>query len=331
MTAIRAELAGFVAPGWGEDGRLLFDVSDPATMGWARSHAVQIADARTLQAAAASAAEQFERHGFALLPHRTAVTDWDAAPGPAPELFPVLMNREKLRPSLAGALPHRQTGPTLAGSALADSEVARIYFPEIEALVHERLLPGRPVMVQQFTPPLRRGRDTRMPAYGRGVHQDFGLTPDDYVESVEAYTSPEVGRLWHDGWSREDVEGFMVIDFWRTTNMDGPLAHMPLALCDPACVDLADVVPTGLVNFSPTGRPTNNLGLRWRKDQRWRFYPGMREDEVLAFKLFEARKDDAGPVVRGCFHAAFADPGAPQDAQPRQSCEHRVAVWLLNA
>lgn len=297
MTAIRAELAGFVAPGWGEDGRLLFDVSDPATMGWARSHAVQIADARTLQAAAASEAEQFERRGFALLPHRTAVTDWDAAPGPA----------------------------------LADSEVARIYFPEIEALVRERLLPGRPVMVQQFAPPLRRGRDTRMPAYGRGVHQDFGLTPDDYVESVEAYTSPEVGLLWRDGWSREGVEGFMVIDFWRTTNMDGPLEHMPLALCEPASVDLADVVPTGLLNFSPTGRLTNNLGLRWREDQLWRFYPGMREDEVLAFKLFEARKDDAGPVVRGCFHAAFADPGAPQDARLRQSCEHRVAVWLLKA
>jgi hypothetical protein len=209
--------------------------------------------------------------------------------------------------------------------------VARIYFPEIEALVRERLLPGRPVRVQQFAPPLRRGRDTRMPAYGRAVHQDYGLTPDDYVESVEAYTSPEVGALWRDRWSREDVEGFIVIDFWRTTHMDGPLEHMPLALCAPASVDLADVVPTGLLNFSPTGRPTNNLGLRWRQDQRWWVYPRMREDEVLAFKLFEARKDDAGPVVRSCFHAAFADPGAPQDAQPRQSCEHRVGVWLLKA
>jgi flagella basal body P-ring formation protein FlgA len=35
------------------------------------------------------------------------------------ELFPVLMNREKLRLFFAGALPHRQTGATLAGSALA--------------------------------------------------------------------------------------------------------------------------------------------------------------------------------------------------------------------
>lgn len=297
MTAVRADLAGFVAPGWGEDSRLLFDIHDATTMGWSRRHEVQIGDARALQAEAATEAEQFERHGFALLPHRTAVTDWDAPRGPA----------------------------------LAESEMARVYFPEIEALVRERLLPGRRLAVQQFTPPLRRGRNTAMPGYGSGVHQDFGLTPDDYVEAVLAWAPPEAAPRWREGWARDSVEGFMIIDFWRTTNMDGPLQHMPLALCDPASVDLADIVPTGLVNFSPTGRPTNNLGLRWRADQSWWFYPGMKEDEVLAFKLFDARKNEASPVVRGCFHAAFADPGAPEGARPRQSCEHRVSVWLLKA
>jgi xylan 1,4-beta-xylosidase len=38
---------------------------------------------------------------------------------PRLEHFPVLMNREMLKPFFAGALPHRQTGPTLTGSALA--------------------------------------------------------------------------------------------------------------------------------------------------------------------------------------------------------------------
>lgn len=299
MPTVSAELGGFVAPGWGEDSRLLFDIRDATTFGWARKHEVEIGDARALQAQAASEAAQFARRGFALLPHRTAITDWDAPRGPA----------------------------------LAGGEMARVYFPEIEALIRERLLPGRRMIVQQYTPPLRRGRDTAMPAYGGGVHQDYGLTPDDYVESVEAWAPPEThaASRWREGWAREGVEGFMIIDFWRPTNMDGPLEHMPLALCDPASVDLADVVPTGLVNFAPNGRPTNNLGLRWRDGQSWWFYPRMRQDEVLAFKLFEIRKDDAAPAVRSCFHAAFADPGAPQDAQPRQSCEHRVAVWLLAA
>jgi hypothetical protein len=297
MADVDAHLAGFVAPGWGEDGRLLFDLRDPASMAWGRRHPVRIRDARALQAKAASEAEQFARCGFALLPHRTAVTGWDAP-----------------------------RGPDLAGS-----EMARVYFPEIEAIIRERLLPGRTVMVQQFTPPLRRGRDTATPGYGSGVHQDFGLTPDDYIDSVEAWASPEAAVRWREAWGHEGVEGFMVIDFWRTTEMGGPLEHMPLALCDPASVELADVVPTGLLNFSPTGRPTNNLALRWREGQSWWFYPGMEEDEVLAFKLFEIRKDAPEPAVRSCFHAAFADPRATEDARPRQSCEHRVMVWLLQA
>jgi hypothetical protein len=161
------------------------------------------------------------------------------------------------------------------------------------------------------------------------VHQDFGLTPDDYAEAVACWAPPGAVEGWRAGWAREGVEGHMVIDFWRTTNMGEPLKHMPLALCEPASVDLADVVPTGMLNFAPSGLPTSNLGLRHATSQRWWVYPDMVEDEVLAFKLFDARKDDAAPVVRGCFHAAFEHPDTPETARPRQSCEHRVSVWLL--
>jgi hypothetical protein len=56
----------------------------------------------------------------------------------------------------------------------------------------------------------------------------------------------------------------------------------------------------------------------------------MRADEVLAFKLFECRKDDPGPShFRSVFHTAFEDPDAPSDAEERQSCEHRVGVVIL--
>jgi type IV secretion system protein VirB9 len=49
------------------------------------------------------------------------------------ELFPVLKNREKLRCFLAGALPRRQTGPTLAGSALAALLVLAAATPTLAA------------------------------------------------------------------------------------------------------------------------------------------------------------------------------------------------------
>jgi len=46
-----------------------------------------------------------------------------------------------------------------------------------------------------------------------------------------------------------DTVGVMAIVFWRTTNMNGPLQHVPLAMCDPTTVDRADRVPLGFRGF----------------------------------------------------------------------------------
>jgi hypothetical protein len=40
-------------------------------------------------------------------------------------------------------------------------------------------------------------------------------------------------------------------------------------------------------------------------------------------------KVDAAPRLASCFHTAFEHPETPEDAQRRQSCEHRVNVFLL--
>jgi hypothetical protein len=85
-----------------------------------------------------------------------------------------------------------------------------------------------------------------------------------------------------------------------------------------------------MTGIAPSGLPTNHVALRHNPRQRWYYYPGMRADEVLAFKLFECRKDDPRPTrFRSVFHTAFADPDAPADAEERQSCEHRVGVVVL--
>ena len=169
-----------------------------------------------------------------------------------------------------------------------------------------------------------------MPQYANGVHSDYGVTPEDFEVSVEAYATPQAARSWRQGYDREEVEAFMIVDFWRPTNMTGPLLHMPLALCDPQTVDIADVIPTAMTGIAPSRLPTNHVALRYNPRQRWYYYPGMQADEVLAFKLFECRKDDPIPSrFRSVFHTAFADPDAPTNAEERQSCEHRVGVVIL--
>lgn len=207
-----------------------------------------------------------------------------------------------------------------------DTEVASLYLPEIEAVVRERLFPGRRVEVQQSPSLLRRGRGTATPFYADGVHSDGGLDADDYQHNVAAWAGEDAARWWRMRYDREDVAGLVWIDFWRPTNMAEPLRHMPLALCDAGSIVPDDIVPTSMSGIAPEGRVSRHLALRRREGQRWYVYPGMTTDELLAFKLAEFWKVPHPP--QNVFHSAFRDPDAPPDAEERQSCEHRVAVLV---
>ena len=132
-----------------------------------------------------------------------------------------------------------------------DADPPTVYYPEIDRLVRERLYPDKRVDVHQWSPPLRRGRETGTPQYANGVHSDYGLTPDDFQVSVEAFANAQAAAGWRRAYDRDEVEAFIIVDFWRTTNMSGPLLHMPIALCDPTTVDISDLVPTSLTGVAP--------------------------------------------------------------------------------
>ncbi|RZJ87667.1 MAG: hypothetical protein EON88_22525 [Brevundimonas sp.] len=292
-----ATLNGFIRSDVRPEGRLPIHLTGPGDgpMPFAAAPPIAIRDARPMLAGTTEA-EHFHDHGFVLLPHTSAVADWDAD---------------------AMTTPPEQ------------NDIARLYLPEVEAMIRKRLLPGRDLNIMQTAGLLRRGPGTPSPFYAQGVHGDHGLTADDYQESLEAFSSPEVGAMWRKGYDRPQVAGFMVINFWRPVYQQGPLRHLPLAICHPDSVAEGDVVPASLLDFTPTGKPTNQLSLRHNEAHRWFFYPGMTNDEVLVFKIFETFKDGRRPGLRSCFHTAFTDPAAPEDAPKRQSCEHRVGVFIL--
>jgi len=219
--------------------------------------------------------------------------------------------------------------PTRVTDWDASEQVTARYLPEVETIIRERLYPGRDLIIRQPPSPMRRGAGTSTPQYGLGVHSDHGTTADDFQRNVEAFTTPEMGAQWRASFESERVEEFLSLDFWRTTNMAGPLRHMPLALCDPTSIDPADIIPTALEGIAPGGALTYHVSLAHNEDQRWYYYPDMTPDELLVFKLFQLKKDEQSQPYRACFHTAFEDPTTPADAQPRQSCEHRVSVLLL--
>ena len=238
----------------------------------------------------------FQKHSFVLLDHASAVSNWDPTPATPPD----------------------------------QTDIPRLYFPEIDAIIRQRLLPGRRLDIPPVAHLLRRGPNTPNPYYGSVVHQDYGLSADDYEENVAAYGTDEAARAWRANYDRDEVAGYLVINFWRTVNMDEPLRHQPLAICDPYSVDPEDVLSTGLLNFTPTGRPSNQLGMRYNPRQHWYYYPRMTTREVLAFKNFQCWKDEP-PTLRTCFHSAFEEPDPPPHAPAqRQSCEYRVGVYFLN-
>ncbi len=243
----------------------------------------EIHDARALQAGDETMAF-FEAHGFVLLPHATAVTDWNADPKDG-------------------------------------------YMAEVEGLIRAHLLPERRLVIPPFGTIVRRGEGTGN-GYAGGVHQDCGIGVDDYQAMIAGFANAESAAMWRAYFDNPDVERYLLIDFWRTTNMPGPLRHMPLALCDPNTVEPGDIVPTDIHGVAPGGQSVPQMAMRRNPGQAWYYYPGMTGDEVLAFKLFDCAK--ANPrAMRSCFHTAFADPTTPIDAAPRQSCEFRVGVFVL--
>ena len=207
--------------------------------------------------------------------------------------------------------------------------VPEAFCDEIEQIIRKRLLPGKRIEIQQRPTPMRRGRGTANPQYAQGVHSDGPLTAELYAENVRAFAGDQAHDWWLERYWRDEVAGFMSIDFWRTTNMSGPLRHMPLALCAPSSVQPSDFVPMEFLGIAPEGNKSHHLALRFDPAHRWYFYPEMTGDEVLAFKLSEFWKDEPDAHPQNCFHSAFRDPGAPADAEERQSCEHRVGVLML--
>ena len=102
-----------------------------------------------------------------------------------------LLRRTQLRPSRPFLRPSRTGIPTLSVCAGGKRISPRIYYPEITTIIRERLLPGHRLEIPQVPYLLRRGPETPNPFYGTVVHQDYGLSADDYEENIAAYGTDE--------------------------------------------------------------------------------------------------------------------------------------------
>ena len=187
-----------------------------------------------------------------------------------------------------------------------------IYYPEVEALIRQVSGAARVVV---FDHTLRSGDEAEREA--RLLREPVLSAHNDYTEwsgpnRVREILPEEADALLQ--------RRFAIIQAWRA--IDQPIASNPLAV-----VDARSVAPEDLLIAER--RYPNRVGqtyrLKYSPAHRWFYFPQMRRDEALVFKVYDSEKDGR---ARFTPHTSFEDPATPAGAPPRQSIEARALVFF---
>ncbi|MGE5272019.1 MAG: CmcJ/NvfI family oxidoreductase [Thiohalocapsa sp.] len=193
-----------------------------------------------------------------------------------------------------------------------EEEIRRVYYPECEALISE-VSGAKRVVVFDHT--LRTASEDQRAA--QKIRDIVSRVHNDYTE----WSGPQRVRDIMGGEAEELLKGrFAIIQVWRPVGH--PVESHPLAICDAQSVRPETLV----VNERRyPGRVGQTYGITYDPGQRWYWFPHMQPDEALVFKVYESLKDGR---ARWTAHTAFADPGAPPHARPRESIEIRTLAFF---
>jgi hypothetical protein len=193
-----------------------------------------------------------------------------------------------------------------------ETQIATIYFPEMEQLLKE-LTGAEKVVVFDHT---RRGGS--LPAAAkeglrdpvRRVHNDY--TPKSGPQRVRDLVPPDEARerLKH---------RYALINVWRPVR--GPLEEAPLALCDARSVAPADLVGNDQIYRDRVGE---TYTVAFSPAHRWYYFPRMETNEAALIKSYDSATDG---TARFTPHSAFDDPTMRPGALPRESIEIRALVF----
>jgi hypothetical protein len=140
---------------------------------------------------------------------------------------------------------------------------------------------------------------------------------NDYTE----WSGPQRVRDMMGDQAEELLRGrFAVIQVWRPIN--NPVESHPLAICDAQTVRPETLVVNERHYQDRVGQ---TYAITYDPNQRWYWFPHMRPNEALVFKVYESLRDGR---ARWTAHTAFADPSAPPHARPRESIEIRTLAFF---
>jgi hypothetical protein len=191
-------------------------------------------------------------------------------------------------------------------------ELKAVYFPEVERLIRDVSGALRVVL---FDHTLRSGNEAEREA--RLVREPVLSAHNDYTE----WSGPQRVRDILPAEAPELLQHrFAIVQVWRAINL--PIESNPLALADARSVAFEDFL---LAERRYPDRVGQTYRLMHNPQHRWYYFPRMRRDEALVFKVYDSAKDGR---ARFTPHTSFDDPQSPPGAPPRQSIEARALAFF---
>ncbi|MGH6952739.1 MAG: CmcJ/NvfI family oxidoreductase, partial [Alphaproteobacteria bacterium] len=191
-------------------------------------------------------------------------------------------------------------------------EVRSVYYPETEALVRAQSGAAR-VLVFDHT--LRTADEADQEA--RKLREPVLRVHNDYTER----SGPQrVRDLVPDEAEKLLQHRFAIVQVWRPIRR--PVETAPLAICDASTMATEDFV---VAERRYPNRVGQVYAVRFNPGHRWYWFPKMRREEALVFKVYDSLKDGR---ARWTAHTAFDDPTAPPNAPPRESIEIRTLAFF---
>src|SRR5438105_13798583 len=193
-----------------------------------------------------------------------------------------------------------------------EDEIRGIYYPEMEALIKAESGAKRVVV---FDHTLRTAdnelrESNKIREVVRRVHNDY--TEWSAPQRVRDILPNEADALLK--------RRYAIVQVWRPIRH--PVESFPLAICDARSVSPEDFMVSERRYPNRVGQ---TYAIKYNPQHRWYWFPRMRRDEALVFKVYDSLKDGR---ARWTAHTAFDDPTAPPNARPRESIEIRTLAFF---
>jgi hypothetical protein len=192
------------------------------------------------------------------------------------------------------------------------AELEQVYYPEVAFLIQKMSGAKR---AHVFDHTLRSGNEGEREA--KLIREPVLSAHNDYTEwsgpnRVKELMGSEADALL--------ARRFAIIQVWRAINQ--PIESNPLALADAKSIAPEDLL---VAERRYPNRVGQTYRLKYSPRHRWFYFPRMRRDEALVFKVYDSEKDGR---ARFTPHTSFVDPTTPPGALPRQSIEARALAFF---